>query len=162
MAEVFTSEEDQQERSRSRFDRVKSAARWTGGVVAGGLVIGGSWLMFRDGNMEDFEDLRRLTSPAHQEDRQNLQDAFDAQDAMREHFAERDGPTDEEVAIMADFTGLDVGQVESLVTTELYEMDYDGDVPMASSQQATIGLVMAVAGTGGAVGAVAWAATRRH
>src|SRR5690606_24595761 len=100
---------------------IKKAVRWAGALTASALIVGGGYFMFRNDNMEDFMDLKDFTSPEHQEDRCNTQAAFDAQVKMREFFDAKGGVTEEEAAAMAPVVGLDQSEIESLLTTELFD-----------------------------------------
>ncbi len=104
-------------------------------------------------NVSDMQDLAAFTSPAHQEDRQNTQDAVDAQETMRQFFADQGGITDEQLALFAPNTGLTEEQLEGLTSTQLYPFDYDGHEPEASTSLMTKGLIAGGLGLGLLAGA---------
>lgn len=132
------------------------------GVAAALVAVAyGTGLMRNDDNMEDFGDLRAFTSAEHQNDRCNVQDAFNAQVKMNEHFEAKGGVTQAEADLMGPVVGLDPDEVKGLIETKLFPMDYDCDVAVASSQEATTGLILAVGGGALLVGGVAGAALKR-
>lgn len=136
---------------------IRKTAGAIGVAAAAVSIVYGVGLMTKGDNMRDFNDLSAFTSADHQADRCKIQDAFDAQVKMNEHFDAKGGVTQADADLMGPVVGLEPSEVKSLIETDLYAMDYDCDVAVASSQEATIGLVVAVAGgaalAGGALGA---------
>lgn len=139
--------------SQPRHSLLKKVTAGVGATLVGALAAGGGYLMFRNNNMDDFSDLRTFTSPSHQEARCDMQNAFDAQEQMRQHFEDMGGVPEDQVPVVSGFVGLEDAQVKQLLETELFDMDFDCHVPTASSQEATTGLVMVTAAAGLAVGA---------
>lgn len=135
--------------------------RWVGGAVCLMLVVVGAWLTLRHDNLSDFNDLRRFTSADHQADRCATQEAFDAQEKIRRHFETEGGLSDEDASLMAPLVGLEPDEMKALVGAELFPMNYDCDVPVASSQEATTGLLLVALGAGGAFSAVIAGVRRR-
>lgn len=121
----------------------------------------GSWLMLRQDNMADFNDLRQFTSASHQDDRCDTQAAFDAQVKIREHFESTGGLTDEQAESMAPIVGLTPAEMKNLVAVELFPMNYDCEVPVASSQEVTIGMVLVAGGASAALTLLVVEAVRR-
>ena len=129
------------------------------GVAA--LASFGSLLMFRNNNMNDFEALRKFTSPSGQQDRCDMDEALKAQEQMRQHFA-GEGVPEDQVPLVSDFVGLEADQTTGLLETELFQMPMDCEQPTASSNEATQGIIMVTAAGGIAIGAVGATLTRRR
>ena len=125
------------------------------------VAVAGSWLMLRQDNMTDFNDLREFTSASHQDDRCNTQAAFDAQVKIRAHFESSGGLSDEQAETMAPIVGLTPAEMKDLVAVELFPMNYDCEVPVASSQEVTIGMVLVAGGASAALTVLTAGAVRR-
>lgn len=114
-------------------------------TIAGWAHISGNW--------DDMKDMMYLTSAAGQDDRCDLQDSLDAQVDMREHTANIEGGLTPELAkVMGDTVGIGQERVTKLLTTKLFEMNYDCGTPEASSSRATKGLIFLTAAGSMAVG----------
>lgn len=146
---------------------VEHTRRWprrlAGGIAAAGvglLAATGANLMFRNNNMQDFEDLRWLTSAEGQEARCGIDSALDGQEQMRLHFEEQGGVPEGELPLVSDFVGLEPETAQGLLEDELYRMPMDCDVATASSNEATQGIIMVTAAASLTVGALSGAAFR--
>jgi hypothetical protein len=132
--------------------RPSRAKRIGGQLVKWGsptLIVGwGVHQITKGDNLEDFQDLAAFTSADHQQDRQEAQDAQTAQGKIHDHFEAQGGLTAEEANAMAPIVGLEPDEMQALVAAELFPMDYDGDVAVASSQEATYGVAALMFGAG--------------
>lgn len=146
----------QSKEEKKRLPRVRRAGRFAL-AVAGVAVVSGLALLSKtqlEGNWDDTKDLQEFTSPAMQQERQDTQDAFDALEEMQDHFEEQGGITDEQAEAMGPVVGLEPDEIKQLLSKRLFRMDYDGDVPEASSSEATKGLLAAAVAGGIIVGTV--------
>ncbi|MCA9332853.1 hypothetical protein KDA00_03185 [Candidatus Saccharibacteria bacterium] len=141
---------------------VKKAIRWGGAVVAAAGIMWGANMMFRNDNMNDVQDLAEFTSADHQDDRCNIQAAFDAQVKMHDFFEDKGGVTEADAQLMAPVVGLEPEEITQLLDTELFTMDYDCEVPVASTNEATKGMVAVSLGLGALTGAAVVGATKRN
>ncbi len=143
-----------------RTGRVGSWLRLGGGGLLLAMLLFGLYLVVKGDNVEDFEELRTFTSADHRDERCEVQAAFDAQATIREYFDDQGGLSDEQAEAMAPAVGLTPEDMRALVGTELFVLDFDCDVAVASSQEATVGLLL-ISCALGALGATAFSRLTR-
>jgi len=147
---------------------VRRGVAVAGTVAVGALVVGGAHQLIGNNtnqNLTDFKKLKEFTSADHQKDRCDVQAAYDAQEKMREHFAATGGVTEQQATAMSAVVGLTPDEITRLLDTRLFQISYDCDTPVASSNVATQGLAELAVGGGiviGAVGMAGFSALRRR
>lgn len=123
-------------------------------LSSSGLIGGGAYNLFNSTNFKDYNSLYEFTSPSHQEDRCNTQNAFDAQENMYKYFHSngKKGISTSEANAIGPVVGLNGKEVQNIIDHKLFYINYSCNIPTGSTQSATIGIVEGAIGGGILVG----------